>query len=72
MVVIDADVIIELFRKNPIAKSFIINEVGNENIILSCITVAEILQGAKNKEDLVQINKMLRQHIVVPINYSVI
>lgn len=71
MVIIDADVIIELFRKNPIAKSFIINEVGNENIILSCITVAEILQGAKNKEDLLQINKMLKQYIVLPINYSI-
>jgi predicted nucleic acid-binding protein len=71
MVIIDADVIIELLRKNPLAKSFISNEVGDENIILSCITIAEILQGAKNKQDLVQINKMLNQYIVVPINYSI-
>lgn len=71
MVIIDADVIIELLRKNPLAKSFITNDVGNENVILSCITVAEVLQGAKNKEDLFLINKMPSQYIVVPIDYSI-
>lgn len=59
MVIIDADVIIELLRKNPLAKSFIINEVGNANIILSCITVAEIQQGANSKE----INQKHFKHI---------
>lgn len=71
MVIIDADVIIELIRKNPLAKSFIDNEVHTDNIVLSCITVAEVLQGAKNKEDLFQINKILNQYIVVPIDYSI-
>ena len=71
MVIIDADVIIELIGKNPLAKSFIDNEVHNDNIVLSCITVAEVLQGAKNKEDLFQINKILNQYIVVPIDYSI-
>ena len=71
MVIIDADVIIELLRKNPLAKSFILNEVGNKNIVLSCITIAEIQQGARNKEDLQRINKLLRQYIIVPINYSI-
>lgn len=71
MVIIDADVIIELIRKNPLAKSFIVNEVRDENIVLSCITVAELLQGAKNKEDLFQMNKILNQYIVVPIDYSI-
>jgi predicted nucleic acid-binding protein len=71
MVLIDADVIIELLRKNPLAKSFIDNEIGGLNIILSCITVAEIQQGAMSKENLQQINKMLKQYIVVPIDYSI-
>jgi len=71
MVIIDADVIIELLRKNPLAKSFILNEVGNKNIVLSCITIAEIQQGARNKEDLQRINKLLRQYIIVPLNYSI-
>lgn len=71
MVIVDADVIIELLRKNPLAKSFLINEVGSQNIILTCITVAEIQQGANNKENLQQINKVLKQYIVVPIDYSI-
>lgn len=53
MVIVDADIIIELMRKNPAAKSFLINEIGYQNVILSCITVAEILQGASSKEGLV-------------------
>lgn len=71
MVIIDADVIIEVLRKNPLAKSFISNEVGSQNIIISCITVAEIQQGANNKEDLQQINKILKQYIKVSIDYSI-
>lgn len=71
MVIIDADVIIELLRKNPSVKSFILSKVGNQNIFLSCITLAEIQQGARNKGDLQYINKLLRQYIAVPINYSI-
>ena len=71
MVIIDADIIIELLRKNPLAKSFIINDIGNPKIVLSCVTVAEIEQGAKNKEDIQHISKMLKEYIIVPINYSI-
>lgn len=71
MVITDADVMIELLRKNLSAKSFIINEIGSRNIVLSCITVAEILQGANNKENLQQITKILKQYIVVPIDYPI-
>lgn len=71
MVIIDVDIITEVLRKNPLAKSFIINEVGSQNVILSRITVAEIQQGAINREDLHEMNKMLRQYLVVPIDYSI-
>jgi predicted nucleic acid-binding protein len=63
--------LLELLRKNPLAKSFMYEEVGGVNMILSCITVAEIQQGARSKENLQQINKMLKQYIVVPIDYSI-
>lgn len=71
MVIIDADVMIELLRKNTSAKSFIINEIEGENLILSCITVAEILQGANNKENLQQLTKFLKEYIIVPIDYHI-
>ena len=34
MIIIDAEVMIELLRKNLSARSFIINEIGSENLIL--------------------------------------
>lgn len=43
MVIVDADVIIELLRKNPLAKSFITNQVGFDNVVLSCITIAKVI-----------------------------
>jgi predicted nucleic acid-binding protein len=42
MVVVDADVMIELLRKNPGIASFLRNDVGAFNIALSAVTVAEI------------------------------
>ena len=69
MVIEDADIIIELMRKNPAVRSLLSNEIGYQNVILSCITVAEILEGAGNKEDFFKISKYLNQFIVVPIDY---
>ncbi len=71
MVVVDADVLIELLRKNPSAASFLKNEIGAFNVILSAITVAEIQQGATSKENPQQINKFLKQYIVLPIEYQI-
>ena len=56
MVIIDADVIIEVLRKNPAVASYLRNDIGAFNIVFSAITVAEIQQGATNKENLQQIN----------------
>ena len=50
MVIVDADIMIELMRKNPEAKSFLSNEIGYQNVILSCVTVTEILEGARIKK----------------------
>jgi predicted nucleic acid-binding protein len=48
MVVVDADVMTELLRKNPGVGSFLRNDIGAFNIALSAVTVAEIQQGATN------------------------
>lgn len=71
MVIVDADVIIEVLRKNPTAASFLKNEIGAFNVVLSAITVAEIQQGAASKENLQQINRILKQYIVLPIEYQI-
>ncbi len=71
MVIADADVIIEVFRKNPVALSFLTNNVGSYEILLSAVTVAELQQGAKSKENLQQINKSLKQFIILPFDFHV-
>jgi predicted nucleic acid-binding protein len=71
MVVVDADVMIELLRKNLAVASFLKSEIGPFNIVLSAVTIAEIQQGASNKENLQQINRILKQYIVLPIEYQI-
>jgi predicted nucleic acid-binding protein len=60
MVVVDADVMIEVLRKNPAVASYLRNDIGAFNIVLSAVTIAEIQQGATNKESLQQINRLLK------------
>ena len=71
MVVVDADVMIEVLRKNPAVVSYLRNDIGAFNIVLSAITIAEIQQGATNKERLQQINRFLKQYIVLPIDHHI-
>ena len=71
MVVVDADVMIEVLRKNPAVASYLRNDIGPFNIILSAVTIAEIQQGAINKENFQQINRLLKQYIVLPIDYHI-
>ncbi len=71
MVVVDADVMIEVLRKNPAVAAYLRNDIGAFNIVLSAVTVAEIQQGATNKENLQQINKFLKQYIVLPIEHQI-
>jgi predicted nucleic acid-binding protein len=71
MVIVDADVMIEVLRKNPAVASYLRNDIGVFNIVLSAITIAEIQQGASNKENLQQINRLLKQYIVLPIDHNI-
>jgi predicted nucleic acid-binding protein len=71
MVVVDADVMIEVLRKNPATASYLRNEIGAFNIVLSAVTVAEIQQGATSKENLQQISRFLKQYLVLPIDYHI-
>jgi len=71
MVVVDADVIIEILRKNPAVASYLRNDIGAFNIVLSAVTIAEIQQGATSKENLQQINRFLKQYIILPIDHHI-
>lgn len=71
MVVVDADVMIEVLRKNVVVASYLRDDIGAFNIVLSAITIAEIQQGATNKENLQRINRFLKQYIVLPIDHHI-
>ena len=71
MVIVDADVVIEVLRKNPAVTSYLRNDIGAFNIVLSAVTIAEIQQGATNKEGLQQINRLLKQYIILPIDHPI-
>lgn len=71
MVIVDADVMIEVLRKNPAIAAYLRNEVEAVNIVLSAVTIAEIQQGATNKENFQQINRFLRQYIILPIGHQI-
>src|SRR5258708_16171240 len=71
MVVIDADVMIEVLRKNPAVTSYLRNNIGAFNIVLSAITIAEIQQGTTNKDNFQHINRLLKQYFVLPIDHHI-
>jgi hypothetical protein len=50
--VVDADLMIEVLRKNPAVASYLKNDIGAFNIVLPAVTIAETQQGATNKENL--------------------
>lgn len=71
MVVVDADVMIEILRKNSAVASYLRNDIGVFNIVLSAVTIAEIQQGATNKENLQQVNRFLKQYIILPVDHHI-
>jgi len=70
MIICDTNIIIELYKNN----SQIISElkqIGQENIVLSAITVAELYFGALNKTELKIIQKDVSPLTVISMNQEV-
>jgi tRNA(fMet)-specific endonuclease VapC len=67
IVLCDTDVIIEFYRNNPdiIAE---LKKIEQQNIAVSTITAGEIIYGALNKKELVQIKKDIRNLILIDID----
>lgn len=45
--------------------------IGLENVVVSSITVMELLQGMRNKTELTQIKKKIRYYDIVEINLEI-
>lgn len=67
IVLCDTDVIIEFYRNNPdiIAE---LKKIGQQNIAVSTVTAGELIYGALNKRELIQIKKDLKNLILIDID----
>lgn len=63
----DTNVIIELFKGNQATQSDLLN-IGPQNIVISSVTLMELVVGAFNKAELHQIKKSLSSIKIIQIN----
>lgn len=66
MILFDTNILIEIYKGNPIIIE-IAKQIGQENIAVSDVTCAELLFGARNKNELQAIRKDLDKLTVLPI-----
>ena len=70
MVIFDTNILIELYRGNVAVKAQV--QLIKSNVFyVSSITIAEFMVGAKNKDDLIRIEKQLRKYTPIPINAEI-
>jgi len=67
MVIFDTNILIELYRGNPIVKQEVL-QLDPDIFYISVITVAGFMVGAKDKHDLVRIENQLSKYITIPLN----
>jgi predicted nucleic acid-binding protein len=70
MVLCDTNVLINYFNGNTNTISNL-EEIGFDNIVLSSITVMELLQGMTTKVELLQMKKLLSYYDVLHFNQEV-
>ncbi len=70
MVILDTNIIIELFKNNNEIKKYIRN-IGIENLSISIITVGELYFGAFNKSELQKIKNHLQFYKHFNINNKI-
>ena len=70
MVICDSNIFIEIFRKNFSIRSEL-EKIGHDNIILSDVIKAELLYGAKNKQELQSIRNYLNNYLSLSIQSEI-
>jgi len=74
-IICDTDVMIDYWNKNNQrhhhTKNILENEIGVPNIMLSAITVMELINGAANKNELNKINKDVHQFQITLIDNAI-
>lgn len=70
MILFDTNILIEIYKQN-IKIIETVKMIGQENIVISDVTCAELFYGARNKIELQTIRKDLDKLIVLPIIESI-
>lgn len=70
MVIFDTNILIELYRGNLAVKEDI-EKMKFDIFYISCITAAEFIIGAKDKDDFKRIEKQLDKYTAVRINSEI-
>jgi predicted nucleic acid-binding protein len=70
MVLCDTNIFIHAFNGNP-ATITALTRIGTTQIVLSAITVMELLQGMGNKKELAQMKKKIKYYDVIHITPEV-
>ena len=70
MILCDTNIFIEIYRGNlDIIQT--VKSIGQHNLIISDVTCAELLFGARNKKEIITIRKDLNKVTVLPIETSI-
>ena len=70
MILCDTNIFIEIYRDNlAIIKA--VKLIGQHNVVVSDVTCAELIFGARNKKELQTIRKDLNKLTVLPIQSSI-
>ncbi len=70
MILCDTNIFIEIYRNNETIIQTI-KQIGQESLVVSDVTCAELLFGARSKKELQAISKDLDKLVVLPINTSI-
>jgi predicted nucleic acid-binding protein len=70
MVLCDTNIFIHAFNGNPVTIAEL-THLGPTNIVISAITVMELLQGMGNKKELAQMKKKIKYYDVIHITPEV-
>lgn len=69
-IVIDTDILIDTALGIDVAVELISSNIGSTTLSISIITKLELIVGCRNKRELRETNKFIRQFEVLPISES--
>jgi tRNA(fMet)-specific endonuclease VapC len=70
LVLCDTNILIEFYRGNEAILANL-KEIGQKNIAISAVTAGELIYGALNKTELIQIRKDVDHLQLLPINKTI-